>query len=226
LEEGRAVTLEASAILQQAEEEAAALFQGTGTDSDAQFTIIPPIFPPLNPWSPTSPEAAFEQKWKGMSVEERLDFLREQYKKICEEYGIKEIEIKQEDLEDKYLELWGFRVQITDARGVFRGNEIAIDIDNLRDDKGYNVLKTLIHEARHQIQWEMVQKYNSEGDNAQFPQGITLDQVKIWAHNFDNYIPPEDDFEAYRKQPVEVDARDFGNKRAREYVEESSDIYM
>jgi len=36
--------------------------------------------------------------------------------------------------------------------------------------------------------------------------------VETWRENFDNYIEASEDFESYRKQPLEVDAREYGSE--------------
>ncbi len=154
-------------------------------------------------------EKHFQDSWKSWTVDERLDFLRGVYGDLAEQYDLTPVNVKSEDLPDKKI----LFLMIQDAKGVYRDNEIAIDIDNLSGSNGTQVLKTLIHETRHQIQAELVQKYKKEGNKMQLPPGISLDQVKAWEKNTDpgNYIQPTDDYQDYRKQPIEQDARDFAD---------------
>lgn len=181
----------------------------------ASFVFPFPIFIPTKPWEHLFPNKlrSFERSWDSWSVDERLNYLRGVHDDLTQEYGLTSIEVKMEDLLD--TKLWG--LTIIDKRGVYRGDEIVIDIDNLRDSDGEKVLTTLIHETRHQIQWEMVERYRIARDDVQLPPDISLDQVKEWDRNFDNYIQSEDDFEGYRKQPIERDARDF----AEDYLDEA-----
>jgi uncharacterized protein YukE len=185
--------------------------------SDTQEIFFPfPIFiPKYYDHSNRDKKRYLYECWESWTTDERLDFLKEVYGDLVKKYNLIPIEVKAEDLPDQ--KLWIFT--ISDGRGVYRGNEIVIDVDNLSGSNATQVLKTLIHETRHQIQAELVQRYKNEGEKMQLPPDVTLDQVKAWEQNMKqgNYIQPEDDFEGYRKQPIEKDARDFAD----DYFEEA-----
>lgn len=149
-------------------------------------------------------EKDFNHSWGKMSFKDRKDYLQAEYDRLIREYGLEPVKITIEDLPDSFLK---------DAKGVYRGEDIAIDIDNINSKNGFDVYQTLVHETRHQIQAEAVARYLADGDNAELPKGISIEQAQEWSENFDNYIRPEDNFKGYRQQPVEQDARDFAKDR-------------
>ncbi len=64
---------------------------------------------------------------------------------------------------------------------------------------------TIFHELKHARQWAAVEgKLNDVKDY-----GYSDEQIRIWAENFDHYIPISVSDELYRKQPVESDAFGF-----------------
>ena len=91
-------------------------------------------------------------------------------------------------------------------------------------------VETYGHEFRHSYQQEQVQRYE-KGFKVEDPE-----KAKEWSDNFKNYkYPPgaEDakndpekyvrDYEAYRNQPVEADARDFGSKLAKNIYDDKTE---
>lgn len=157
--------------------------------------------------------AQFNKEWEKMSIQERIDYLDVVYEKIIIEYGLERVMLSIEDLPDRMF-LW---INISDARGMYSGDRIAIDSDNLHNDKGSELLKTFVHEIRHQIQHKLVTDYRENGEQISLPSGVSIEQVKAWSDNFDNYIKPDDDYEGYRKQPLEKDSRDFSDKYTQDY---------
>ena len=158
---------------------------------------------------------SFNQQWASWTTDQRLDFLKRQYSKLIAKYGLTEISVVSADLPDSFF----LFIQISDTKGQFIGDKIEIDIDNLNSADGLAMLTTLIHETRHQIQFEMASRYEKDGDQAQFPPGITLEQARTWYENFNNYKQPADDYEAYRNQPLESDARGFAEENINEYAD-------
>lgn len=73
------------------------------------------------------------------------------------------------------------------------------DMPNVDD-----MINTIVHESRHAYQHEVAN--NSERNT-----GISKETIREWKENFDNYISPYYDFEAYRNQPIEADAFDFSD---------------
>lgn len=72
------------------------------------------------------------------------------------------------------------------------------------------MLDTLIHEGRHAYQ-----DYNIATREVHSDVYITNE----WSYNFDNYISPNWDFQAYYTQPVEQDAREFAEDVLSQYLE-------
>ena len=64
---------------------------------------------------------------------------------------------------------------------------------------------TIFHELKHARQWAAVEgRLNGAKDY-----GYSDEQIRIWAENFNHYIPTCISDELYRKQPVEFDAFGF-----------------
>ena len=55
--------------------------------------------------------------------------------------------------------------------------------------------------------------------NAGLLQGDEKAQAEIFANNFDHYISINTDYEGYMNQPVEVDARHYGEIAERQFKE-------
>jgi hypothetical protein len=89
-------------------------------------------------------------------------------------------------------------------------NQIAIDGNLLRSDTPDECLRTYFHEERHAYQHSQADIMASADDPAKAAQ---------WAENFKdgNYITPEENFAAYARQPVEVDANEYSEQRFAEY---------
>lgn len=150
----------------------------------------------------------FRSRWGKLSDKEKIDALNRYQESIANEYGIDPIKIKLKDIKDKGGDIVAYYRK--------RGNQIVIDKDNLASDSPFDMLDTVAHETRHQIQHYFV----DHPDEA--PSSITKEQLEAWDKNFDNYISGNDNFEKYRKQPVEADARDFARKEVNDYFGSSN----
>ncbi len=75
-------------------------------------------------------------------------------------------------------------------------NTIYINEYNMND--AHETADTIAHESRHCWQHERAENPQNEQDLA-------------FRENFDDYIKPEDDYQAYRDQIVEVDAREYAS---------------
>lgn len=146
-------------------------------------------------------EAAFLKWWKTQSTEEKKAFLEEQLREIAKELGFSAPPLRIMDLEDS---------DSGDYRGYYDGSEIVLDIDNFNADNPWDLVNTVAHETRHAFQAHAVQVYE---DTKIPPEGVSVQTVKSWQSNYveGNYIDGKKDFEGYWKQPVEVDARQFGD---------------
>ena len=89
---------------------------------------------------------------------------------------------------------------------------LTIDTDNVEGDDPFQVMETVIHETQHQYQHYLVENPDKR------PEHISEETIQSWKENFDNYISPRDDYEGYRKQPVEQDARDTADEVVNDYL--------
>lgn len=82
-------------------------------------------------------------------------------------------------------------------------NSIELNINSLENPNCTSLFNTILHESRHAFQHRAV-------DN---PDSVSVDNntIETWRQNFDNYISPWLDYEAYREQPVESDAFDYAD---------------
>ena len=82
--------------------------------------------------------------------------------------------------------------------GGYSASENAIYINENNMGDASEAADTIAHESRHCWQHE----------RAENP--VTPEDIK-YKENFDNYIPPDFDYDEYRNQPVEMDARDYAS---------------
>ena len=117
-----------------------------------------------------------------------------------------------EDFYDKFSEFSGnkpsmsFREMQTGNMGAYNPetNTITLNSRLLETDNPNELMNTILHESRHAYQYYAIEH----------PDKVTVCEETIaeWKDNFEYYIRPEWDFEAYVSQPVEADANDFANK--------------
>lgn len=89
--------------------------------------------------------------------------------------------------------------------GGFSGEYNIISLNMRNIDNPESLLGTLAHEMRHAWQHE----------RACLPDELQTDLDRALKFNFDNYISPYDNYEGYRNQLIEVDARTY----AEDYME-------
>lgn len=89
---------------------------------------------------------------------------------------------------------------------------IDLSMKSLENPDCTSLLNTILHELRHAFQHRAIL----------YPESVSTDKIQIdaWRFNFDNYISPSLDYEAYRNQPIEADAFDYADKLVPEYCEE------
>ena len=80
-------------------------------------------------------------------------------------------------------------------------DSITLNVNYLEDENCCDLISTILHESRHALQFKISLEPNG---------GMVLDDIsQSWAINFEHYILPEWDREAYRHQPIEEDAYDY-----------------
>ena len=82
-------------------------------------------------------------------------------------------------------------------------NKIELNSNFLEKEDCEDLLNTILHESRHAFQNKCI--YN--------PSSVTVKDniIDVWKDNFDNYIRPDEDFEAYENQEIEKDANYFAD---------------
>lgn len=145
--------------------------------------------------------------WENLSVEERTAYLNEYYAKAGQALGIDVKGVYVDDLYEKY----GYG-----TTGVNCGDGyLGIDIRRVEDPSQLSeLLNTVTHEMRHQLQTDAVKNPEAFSD---IPQE-TLDQ---WNYEFNNYVDPSYDFEGYYNQVIETDARAFAEEVVNDYLSDT-----
>lgn len=82
-------------------------------------------------------------------------------------------------------------------------NRIELNSNYLEKADCEDLLNTILHESRHAFQNKCIDTPNS----------VTVKDniIDVWKDNFDNYIRPDEDFEAYENQEIEKDANYFAD---------------
>lgn len=82
-------------------------------------------------------------------------------------------------------------------------NKIELNSNYLEKSDCEDLLNTILHESRHAFQNKCIDTPNS----------VTVKDniIEVWKDNFDNYIRPDEDFEAYENQEIEKDANYFAD---------------
>lgn len=140
--------------------------------------------------------------WVELSVEDRTDVLQEMECRIAEIEHREPCQINVREMEEGN---YGAFSPVTKDITI---NSLYVESNSFQDYK--EMLDTLIHEGRHAYQDYNVATRDVHGDST-----IT----NQWSYNFDNYISPNWDFQAYFTQPVEQDAREFAEDVLSQYFE-------
>lgn len=131
---------------------------------------------------------------RGHTREERLEFINDIANDLAQNLGV---EMK---------EIHYYQGRPT-SLGYFcrQDNSIHLNVAHVTCDNVYCVKQqifTIFHETMHAVQWKAVEDFAHGGDGL----GYSQERLMEWMENFTNYISPEMDYEAYRKQPLERDA--------------------
>lgn len=113
----------------------------------------------------------------------------------------------------KFNELTGYSNNLHFREGMEPNNlgafnpatkQIELNADLLLENDPQIVMETIMHESRH--------AYQDFAINNPEQVSVEKETLNLWEHNFNNYISPEFDFEAYVNQPVEADANEFSER--------------
>lgn len=199
--------------------------QRNASDGYSASNAIPDGSPPATPSQGLDRRIA--EDWAAMSDEERERVLTAMAQAYAAEYGVDMPRVEFPDLPDPAgLNLYG---QWNEG-----SKTVQIDSSDLSDTR---ILNTLAHEMRHAGQYEMVRDANPawwdqifinlgwKEDPWQHP-GVTREQAKEWGDNFQHYkTAARDGYEAYRNQPVELDARTTAESKLNNMTYEEFNSY-
>ena len=152
------------------------------------------------------------EQWKDLNVHEKVVALNAAGRALAEVFQIPSpplivLEMDEPGAYGSYGDGYRFNIDT----GQIEGSDYAIkmnlagsvDYEKLFGDDPAVALETYAHEFRHSYQAEQIVRY-------QRPQHRHLvddpNAVQAWLRP---YITPDEDYEAYRNQPVEKDAREF-----------------
>ena len=153
-----------------------------------------------------------EDEWETLSLTDKLD-VADTVKNIeLKSLGITEgVPLIVMDLEE-------------DVAGCYSpsSNTIVIDSDYMCGADSADIVRTLCHECFHAYQHHMVDIYENVPELCKEMQ--VFSSAKGYAYEFENYIDGDEDYEAYKNQAVEEDARIYSTLK-RDFYFEKIDAY-
>lgn len=152
-------------------------------------------------WTILQDDKYSQENWDNSSVEERKAILQDYMTAVIYAYGLEDVNTKiRWDNNATYTPqsiTWGYYSH--------NNHRVTLNEQALTDSQGnwdsYDLLETVSHELRHAYQHEAVDHPTRYL--------VSQETIDTWKDNFKNYINSGTDYDAYRAQPVEVDARDF-----------------
>jgi hypothetical protein len=176
----------------------------------AVITVVNPDAPPLSaryteeecalPWN--TEEAA----WQAYSNSEKMEILQQVTAHEAQELGCPVPTLQETDLEDRVL-----------ANYDRTNNVINIDRSHLENDLFTENLNSVLHETRHAYQHELRDMLDLILETAPaYAELALLRKVKQLKENQEAYQSGLLDFENYKSQPIEVDARFYASNRLKQ----------
>ena len=227
LQQASRATQQISQILQQAERDAAAPFQQKDPRVTGALANAVTAGSSSADSGPSSLSQAVKDRWSKLSTPEKIQTLQKMADEIAAKYGMDSLPVSVTYLVDP---------PGRDLMGRWNGSQIQIDTNNLDDPDA--VIDTLAHEARHAVQQHMADQATPNfwlsilqaiglEKTPEWPQhGISEETAKIWDDNFHDYHQPKDDFEEYLNQPIEADAREYGERYVDGWTREQLEKYI
>lgn len=152
-------------------------------------------------WKVLQDDKYSEKNWDNATIDERKQLLQDYMYEVAKIYG----------LQDVNLEIVWDDSLTYEEDGVTMGayahgtHSVYINTNVLTDGvswcDSYDLFETIGHELRHAYQHEAI----DHPDDFM----VSPETIQEWKDNFDDYIDSDDDYQKYRDQPVERDARDF-----------------
>ncbi len=160
-------------------------------------------------WEVLQDEKYSPENWDKSSVEERKKILQDYMNEVIAIYGLKDVKTKiRWDNNATYTEgsiTWGYYTHGTHSVTL---NERALT-DSVGGWDSYDLLETVSHELRHAYQHEAIDHPTDFM--------VSKETIDSWNDNFKHYISSSTDYQGYRDQAVERDARDFQVNRNDNY---------
>lgn len=146
-----------------------------------------------------------DNKWSGITVQERLNILQVVANIEQESLGIpNELNVGSANLNDGVLGYYSDR-----------SHEIIIDMDSLLDNQSWEALDTVCHEAYHSYQHRIVEVLNDVDETRKRLK--LLRKANSYMNEFENYINGDEDFCSYYHQDCETDARGYAEDAVKKY---------
>ena len=137
--------------------------------------------------------------WNEKSMKERADAVQTLVCVICGELGVEDYPaVKIEKMNDYTYALY------REAR-----NEITVNTKVL-NGKPEDIIETVSHETYHKYQHKIVALYNSM--DSEEKKLVLFDKAREYYSELGNYVSGEKDFEKYKNQALESDAREFAQQ--------------
>ena len=135
--------------------------------------------------------------------ESRCEVIEDFAHRLIEIYGMENVEVIITDDPEVFPTDGGIVFGMTrmDQRAVYI-NANLLQMDN--EDVLAHLVGTVIHELRHVMQYEIMTLINTRG--------VPYQRRKAWRYTTINYVDSGHDMEAYSKQSIEFDARNFTNR--------------
>ncbi len=154
-------------------------------------------------------------KWNELNVAEKERVIRSIALIEKEELGISndvEITVSTEKMSD-----------YTCGYYIDSSKEIFINYKYLNEGELSDVLQTILHEMHHAFVHYTVENIDYESELVQ--DNYYYKQAREWKENTVNYISSDSNYDGYRNQPIEADARAYAEERVvfyLKYVEDNS----
>lgn len=148
-------------------------------------------------------------KWDELNVAEKERVIRSIALIEKEELGISndvEITVSTEKMSD-----------YTCGYYIDSSKEIFINYKYLNEGKLENVLQTILHEMHHAFVHYTVENIDYESELVQ--DNFYYKQAREWKENTENYISSNINYDKYKNQPIEADARAYAEERVEYYLE-------
>lgn len=94
--------------------------------------------------------------------------------------------------------------------------EIFVNYKYLNEGDVEDVLQTILHEMHHAFVYYTIDSIDYKSELVQ--ENYYYKQAREWKENTENYISADIDYDEYRNQPIEADARAYAEERVNVYL--------